>query len=769
MTQSTRSCPSCNGALAPAAHFCSNCGAPTPPDPTGKQAAAPMPGAMDEATLRERFKAAVATRYTVERKLGAGGMATVYLAEDVKHHRKVAVKVLRPELAAALGVERFLREIRIAARLHHPHILPLYDSGESEGFLYYVMPFAEGESLRGRLVREGQLPIPDAVQIVREVADALAYAHANNVVHRDIKPDNVMLTGRHALVMDFGVAKAVSDAAAGDQLTTFGVSIGTPTYMAPEQAAGDPNIDSRADIYALGVLTYELLAGRPPFVGETPQKVLAAHVTQTPEPVTTHRAATSPALARVVMRCLEKDPDQRWPTAEEVLTQLGAAATGQTGKAATASAASRTPTSMAVLPFANMSADAENEYFSDGITEELINALSKLAGLQVASRTSSFALKGKNLDVREVGEKLSVSSVLEGGVRKAGNRLRITAQLINVEDGYQLWSDRYDREVQDVFAIQDDIAESIVQALKVVLSEDEKKAIEKAVPRADVEAYEYYLRGRQFFHQFRKSGLEYARQMFGRAIEIDADYARAHAGIADCCSFLYMYWDASEANLQRADAASRKALDLDPQLAEGHAARGLAVSLSQQYDEAQSEFETAIRLDPKLYEGYYFYGRACFQQGKKERALELFQQAVELRPEDYQAAFFVAQAHDALGNMAEHAVAVRSSLEVAERYLELNPDDARALYLGAVGLAQIGDTTKAEAWAHRALAIDPTDAGVLYNVACVHTQLGQNDEALRCLEQAVENGFGHREWIEQDPDLDPLRDDARFQALLKRV
>jgi serine/threonine protein kinase/tetratricopeptide (TPR) repeat protein len=767
MTQLTRSCPSCDAPLSETAHFCSECGAPTPPDPTGKQPALSARRSADDRSLQERLRRAMAARYPIERELGAGGMATVYLAEDLKHRRQVAVKVLRPELAAALGTDRFLREIDIAARLHHPHILPLYDSGETEGFLYYVMPYIEGQSLRGRLTREGQLPIPEVVQIAHEISDALAYAHARGVVHRDIKPDNVMLSGRHALVMDFGVAKAVSEAAGADQLTTAGVSLGTPTYMAPEQAAGDPQIDGRADLYALGVLTYELLAGQPPFTGATPQAVVVAHITRTPEPVTAHRPVVSPGLARVVMRCLAKNADDRWQSADDLLLQLEGADTPGAGRPHTKVEAAET--SVAVLPFANMSADPENEYFSDGITEELINALSKLAGLQVASRTSSFALKGKELDVREVGEKLGVSSVLEGSVRKAGNRLRITAQLINVADGYQLWSDRFDREAEDVFAIQDEIAESIVQALRVVLSDEEKKAIEKAAPRADVEAYDYYLRGRQFFHQFRKSGLEYARQMFARAIEIDPDYARAHAGIADCCSFLYMYWDASTANLEQADSTSRKALELDPELADAHAARGLAVSLKRQYDEAHREFETAIRLNPKLYEGYYFYGRACFQQGKLEQAVELFQRASEIRPEDYQAPYFVAQAYSALGEESKSEVAILGALEVTKRYLDLNPDDARALYFGANELAQIGETDKAERWVRRALAIDPDDVGVLYNVACAYARLGKSGEAIDCLERAVKNGFGHREWIEQDPDLNPIRDDPRFQALLGRV
>src|SRR6266480_2911150 len=274
------------------------------------------------ADLLERVRASLAGRYTIERELGRGGMATVYLAEDLKHHRKVAVKVLKPELAATLGEERFFREIHVAAQLQHPHILPLLDSGEADGFFYYVMPYVEGESLRERLAQHGELPVHDAVRILSEVVDALAHAHQHGVVHRDIKPDNILLSGRHALVMDFGVAKAVSEATGREQLTTAGVALGTPAYMAPEQAAADPHLDHRVDIYAVGVLAYELLTGRPPFVGLTPQEVLAAHVTQAPEPVERHRPALAPALSQVVMRCIAKRAADRWQTAEELLTQL---------------------------------------------------------------------------------------------------------------------------------------------------------------------------------------------------------------------------------------------------------------------------------------------------------------------------------------------------------------------------------------------------------------------------------------------------------------
>jgi len=421
-----------------------------------------------------------------------------------------------------------------------------------------------------------------------------------------------------------------------------------------------------------------------------------------------------------------------------------------------------------VLPFVNMSAEAENEYFTDGIAEEIINALTKIRALRVVARTSSFAFKGKNEDIGEIGKRLKVATVLEGSVRKAGKRLRIMAQLINVEDGFHLWSERYDRELEDVFAIQDEIAQNIVRALRVVLSDEEKRAIEK-VPTADVQAYDYYLRGRQFFHQFRHTGIQYARRMFERAIEIDPRYALAHAGVADCCSFLYMYWDASKANLEQADAASRKAFELDPELAEAHAARGLAVSLSKRYDEAQREFETAIRLNPNLFEALYFYGRTCFQQGKLVEAVQHFVQASRVRPEDYQSALLISLPLKGLGRQAEAQAALRHGLQVVERHLELNPDDARALYMGAIAMIQLGQGERGLEWASRALAMDPEDSGVLYNVACAYALQGQTEQAIGVLEKAIENGFGHKEWLEHDSDLTSLRGEPRFQALIARL
>ncbi|HRZ10016.1 MAG TPA: serine/threonine-protein kinase, partial [Gemmatimonadales bacterium] len=426
-------------------------------------------------TPPDRLTAALSDRYRIERELGEGGMATVYLAHDVRHDRKVALKVLKPELAAAVGGDRFLREIRIAANLSHPHIVPLYDSGRIEGpspVLYYVMPYIEGESLGGRLRRDGGLPLEEGVQILREVADALAFAHERGIVHRDIKPENVMLTGGHAVVTDFGVAKAVSESAGDGGLTTAGMAVGTPAYMAPEQVAADPATDHRADIYALGTLAYELLAGRTPFTGLTPQGFLAAQIVTTPEPVSQHRRDCPPSLETLVMRCLAKEPGDRWQTAAEIRAECDRM-TRTSGDHAPVSVHAETSVGIVVLPFVNQSPDPENEFFSDGLTEELITDLARVKALRVISRTSSMQLKGTSKGIRAIGRELGVGHVLEGSVRKAGNALRITAQLIDAQTDAQLWSEKYSGTLEDVFDLQERVSRAIVAALHVTLSPEE--------------------------------------------------------------------------------------------------------------------------------------------------------------------------------------------------------------------------------------------------------------------------------------------------------
>ena len=718
--------------------------------------------------LHDRLSATtLGDQYTVKRELGRGGMATVYLAQDVKHRRQVALKVLHPELAHAMGTDRFLREVETGARLVHPHVLPVFDSGEVDGLLWYTMPYIDGESLRDRLRRERQLPLDDAIRIATEVADALSYAHGHGVVHRDIKPENILLSGSHALVADFGIAKAVA-LAGGERLTQTGSALGTPAYMSPEQAAGDAELDGRSDIYSLGCVLYEMLAGEPPFTGPTVRALMVKHFTDPVPSVSRLRPGVPERVERATTQALAKEPVDRFASASEFARALVEAPSGARSSRPVAQPAAAIGRSIAVLPFADMSAQHDQEYFTDGIAEEIINALTKVQALRVVSRSSAFAFKGKNQDIRQVGEQLNVSTVLEGSLRKAGNRLRITAQLINVADGYHLWSERYDRELEDVFAVQDEIAENIVRSLRVVLSEDEKRAIEQ--PRTDdVQAYEYYLRGRQFFHQFREKGLQFARRMFARAIEIDPNYARAYAGIADCSSILYHYWDASNANLEQADTASRKALELAPTLAEAHAARGLALSLRGRYDDAEREFDAAIRLDPQLYEGHYYFALARFQQGKLAEAAKLFEQAASVRPEDYQAPILAAQSYAGLGQHAMADAGYRRAAITVERHIELNPDDPRALYMGANILCHIGRREQGLEWGDRALALDPEDAGVLYNTACLNAVAGRSDYAIELLEKAVQNGFGHREWIDNDPDVASLRDHPRFQALLNSL
>ena len=716
--------------------------------------------------MLDRLENALSDKYKIERELGRGGMATVYLAHDVKHDREVALKVLHPELSSALGPDRFLREIKVAARLNHPHILPLHDSGEASGFLYYVMPYVEGESLRAKLNRDGKLPLDEALYLARGVAGALDYAHRQRVVHRDIKPENIMLHEGEAMVMDFGIAKAVS-VASGAELTQTGMMVGTPAYVSPEQAAGEAEIDGRSDQYSLACMLYEILSGKKAFTGATAQAVLSKRFSDPVPSLRKVEPSVPDEIDEAVTKALSKDARERYSTSGEFAKALiwpkaTTPAEQTTVKQATA------PKSIAVLPFADMSAERENGYFTDGMAEEIINALTTIQALRVASRTSSFAFKATTEDIRQVGKKLDVATVLEGSVRKAGNKLRITAQLVNVADGYHLWSERYDRELEDVFAIQDDISQAIVKALRVILTEGEKKAIEKARV-VNVQAYDYYLRGQQYFHQWRRKSMEYARQMFNRAVEIDPEYALAHAGIADACSLLYTNWDAREFNLRQADIASRRALELEPGLAEAHVARGIALSLTKQFEEADQEFETALRLNPKLYEAAYFYGRGLKSQGRSADAAKMFERASLLRPDDFLAPNFLASVLEDMGLKAEADVARQLSLRLIDERLELNPDDARATNLGAALLAKIGDRDRTIDYIRRSLTIDPEDSTMLYNIACAYALIGMPDEALASLETAVDRGFGHKEWIEHDSDLESIRDTPRFQAIAQAM
>ncbi len=624
----------------------------------------------------DRLKAAVADRYAVERELGSGGMATVYLARDLKHERQVALKVLRPDLAAVLGVERFLREVRIEANLSHPHILPLYDSGEADGFLYYVMPYVDGESLRDKLSREGELPIGETVRILREVADALSHAHEQGVVHRDIKPDNVMLSGRHAMVTDFGVAKAVSQATGREQLTTAGVAIGTAAYMAPEQAAADPNVDHRADIYAFGVLAYEMLTGRPPFTGMSPQMVLAAHVSETAEPVRKHRPTVPEPLANLVMKCLEKKAADRWQSADQLLPQLEALATPSGGLEPTAAAPSQDAASshasrrwvpvaaamaivalgviawlvvgsgggesatsnrmaLAVLPFTSVGADEASESFTVGIHDDLITQLSKISALRVISRTSVMEYRNTTKNMRQIGEELGVGTLLEGSVQRAGSRIRINAQLIDTESDEHLWAETYNREltVENIFAIQSELSLRIASALQATLSPEEHAQIE-ALPTENLEAYEYYLRGNEYAHRgYAEEHIRSAIQMYQRATDVDGDFALAYAERSTAHTRMWWFaYDRTDERMAMAREDIERAVALDSTSGEVRRGLGTYYYRTRDYERALRELQLARRALPSDPEVIGTMAAIKRRQGRFVEAAQDFELALELDP-----------------------------------------------------------------------------------------------------------------------------------------
>jgi serine/threonine protein kinase/Tfp pilus assembly protein PilF len=728
--------------------------------------------------------------YEVLSKLGAGGMGEVYRARDHRLERDVAIKVLPEAMAKdAQALARFQREVKVVAALSHPNILVIFDIGTHDDSTYAVMELLEGQTLRARL-KQSVLDLPEMLGLACAIADGLSAAHVKGIVHRDIKPDNIFLTaGGVVKILDFGLARLeqrrlFAAAPSGDPTieTQPGVLMGTITYMAPEQARG-LQADTRSDIFAFGCLLFEMLTGRRPFERPTTADTMAAILHDAPPTLSASGKSRPMELDRLILRCLEKDPDHRYASTRELavsLRQLSLqTATGVITEASNETAAfdsglrpssstARVMPSVAVLPFVNMSSDAENEFFSDGLAEELISSLSKVDGLHVASRTSAFAFKGKSENIRRIGEELKVKTVLEGSVRKSGNRLRIAAKLVNVSDGFQLWSETFNRQMEDVFAIQDEIAQNIATALKGILTEKDKQAIGQ-VAAEDIQAYEHYLRGRQFFHQFRHKGFELARQMFARAIEIDPNYARAHAGLADCYSLLFLNWEPKPEHLAQAEAASKRALELGPNLAEAHVSRGFALSLQKKFAEARNEFETAIRIDPHLYEAYFLFGRMCMSEGAREQAVAWFEKACKARPDAYQAFCLRSSIYFGLGRQEEAMAACRESVQVVQKHLKLNPEDARALCLGAVVLTRMDETAKALEWAEKALAIDAEETMTLYNVACLYATVGRPDQAIDCLEKAVKFGYSHWRWMEHDADFDSIRTNPRYEKLMQHL
>jgi len=743
-------------------------------------------------TLQERLAVALDGRYTILQQLGEGGMAIVYLARDLRHDRGVALKALRPEISAEIGEDRFLREIRLAAGLNHPHILPVHDSGTAGGVLFYVMPNMEGAALRDRLERERQLPLEEALRLTREVASALDYAHRHNVVHRDIKPENILLHEGAAMVADFGIGKAVTG---GRTITRTGMSVGTPAYMSPEQASGESDVNGRSDLYSLGCVLYEMLTGEALFTGPTAQAILVKRF-MSPIPKVQSARDVPSEVDDLLGKLLTRSPVDRMASGQqliEALDRIGRPRQTSLGKTE-ADRKVRPQKSIAVLPLTNLSADPENEYFSDGMTEEIINALAKVPSLQVGSRSSSFAFKGKNVDVREVGEKLGVSTVLEGSVRKVGSRIRIAAQLVNVENGYQLWSETYDRQLEDVFAIQDEISRAIVDALKLRLVDSSEQLV---VPAKNLEAYNLYLKGRFFYHKFTEVGLRKSLDFYQHVLLQDPGFARAYAGIADCWCQLADDWMAPEEAYPRAKAASKRALEYDPELAEAMTALGKVLCWYEwDFRAGEEQLRKAVSLNPNDAEAAWSFGSALPTVGKLGEAISEMRRAVTLDP-------IFPKSSRWLSRFLLYAGDYTGAIAQAEKTLELDSDYFQSyLDAGSAALAQ-GDPEKALEWYQRGQRLETSvrsyDALIVRALAALNRReeaeeilcrldedarrhymreeilamgyaaMGNLDRAFACLDRAIQARSAGVIYLKLDPGYEPLRGDPRFNASLQRI
>ncbi len=770
--------------------------------------------------LLERLKSALADRYVIESEIGRGGMATVFLAEDLKHHRKVAIKVLHPELAAAVGSDRFLREIQIAAKLEHPHILALIDSGEADGLPYYVMPYVEGESLRDLLKREAQLPIEQALTIAAEVADGLDYAHRQGVVHRDIKPGNILLAEGHARIADFGVARALGAASERDATAT-GLTVGTPKYMSPEQATGEA-VDGRSDVYALGCVLYEMLAGDPPYDGPTPLAILAQKAGEYEPDLRVHRKSVPPGMAAAIARAMAPTQADRYATAVEFAAQLKAPASPgaaratrslfrrflvaaativllaavawlvpgspDTGPAGDADG-NLNPNSVAVLPFVNMSDDASNEYFSDGISEELLNLLAKIPELRVPSRTSAFSFKADTMELPEIARRLKVAHILEGSVRKAGDQVRITVQLVDARSDTPLWSHSWDRTLEDVFAVQDEIAAAVVGQLEITLLGSVQK-----VRQTDPEAYTMFLQARELSHRLTEEDLGRSIELQRQVLAIDPEYAPAWAELARMyASQADRAWRPADEAFRLAREAAHRALEIDPGNASAHAQLGrIETGPDGDLQQAASHYSRALELDPTNPDIVFAAGRLAANLGRLDEAIMAYEYAIARDPVN--AAYYrrLGLTKRWAGRLDEAIDASRTALRLSEEIvgahyhigmdllLQGNPEAALEAVLEEpvenealrlLGLSKVYHALGRQAESDSALAevIRKHEQGWAYNIAYAYAIRGEPDLVFEWLGRAVQYGDSGIQETPVENFFTNIHDDPRWIPFLESI